>query len=839
MALTPMMQQWRRLKDQVPEALLLFRLGDFYELFYEDAQVAAPVLDLVLTSRDGAPMCGVPHHALEGHVARLLQRGFKVAVAEQVEDPALARGLVRREVVRVVTPGTATEGAFLDERTPNWCCALNGERQLAALDASTGELRTARLGDWDAVRDELARLRPREILLPDGFDPPLDLGGTAVTRRPFPGDAAEALLAYLRETQRGEPAQVTAAAAYDPEGFLQLDAAAQRNLELVRRLSDGSAAGTLLAAVDHTLTAMGARCLREWCLRPLLDPRAIARRQDAVEALVRQPLFREALRRALRGVYDLERLTARVAVGRAGPRDLLALGRSLAALPAVCEALAGALPDWAGRIDPVPEVAALLERALGEDGSIRTGFDQRLDELRAAARDGQQRLAELEARERERTGIRSLKVGFNRVFGYYLEVSRANRNLVPQDWTRKQTLAGAERFVTPELKAWEERILGAEERAARLEAALLAELQASVAAHTARLQATARAVAECDALASLAEAADRGGWVRPVVDDSLEIRIRAGRHPVLDSPGRFVPNDAHLGEERRFCLITGPNMAGKSTYMRQVALLVILAQMGSFVPAAEARIGVVDRIFTRVGASDDLAGGRSTFMVEMTEVAELLRRATPRSLLLLDEVGRGTSTLDGLAIAWAVAEDVARRIRARTLFATHFHELTAVVPRLPGAVNLHVAVLERGEEVVFLHRIVPGASDRSYGIHVARLAGLPEPVLARAAEVLRDLEAGGGVAVSLAVGEGAPPDRAAAGPAGGDAGGASEPPPGAGGLRVLERLAAVDPLRTTPMEALQLLWELAPAAAAAVGGSPAAPGGDGLPRPAPDGRGTG
>ncbi|HVB10431.1 MAG TPA: DNA mismatch repair protein MutS, partial [Bacillota bacterium] len=772
---TPMMTQWARLKAEEPQALLLFRLGDFYELFAEDAEQAAPILELVLTGRDGVPMCGVPHHALDAYVGKLIERGLRVAIAEQMEDPALARGLVQRAIVRVLTPGTVQEPDLLPAGTPSYCCAVwpEGGWGLAVADASTGELLVTELADAEALAAELDRLQPREVLLPPGLE--LEAPGvrTSLPRERFDPSlvarhfgevpegavalpAAGALLSYLEEVQRDRPRQFTAITPYSADRYLLLDPVAQRNLELTRRLVDGAAAGTLLHAIDHTLTAMGARRLRAWLLQPLTDPKAIHARLDAVEELVGRPLLLDALRRGLRGIHDMERLVARVACERCSPRELGALARSLVALPGALSPLLACsselLTAAVVAADPCADVAERLSAALvdeppptaGERGIFRDGWDPALDQLRAAARDGRGWLAELEARERERTGIRTLKVGFNRVFGYYLEVGRSRAQDLPADYQRKQTLASAERFITPELKGLEEQILGAEERSGRLEQAMFIDLRKQVAARAAALQRTARTVAELDALGSLAEAAARGRYVRPAVDLSLRLTVRGGRHPVLEQAlgrTRFVPNDAELdGAGRRFLLITGPNMAGKSTYMRQLALLVVMAQMGSFVPAEEAQVGIVDRIFTRVGASDDLAGGRSTFMVEMAEVATLLRAATRRSLLLLDEVGRGTSTLDGLAIAWAVAEFVAARVRARALFATHFHELTSA---LPDAVNLHSAVAEREGQVTFLHRVLPGASDRSYGVHVARLAGLPDEVVARAQDLLASLQAQG------------------------------------------------------------------------------------------------
>ncbi len=828
-AQTPMMAQWRRLKDEEPLALLLFRLGDFYELFAEDAERAAPILELVLTARDSIPMCGVPHHALDAYVGKLLERGLRVAIAEQMEDPSLARGLVQRAIIRVLTPGTVQEPDLLPAAVPSYCCAVwhpapDGPWGLAVADASTGELAATELADAGALAAELDRLQPREVLVPPGleiaapgvrtplpaarFDPEAVRAhfgempdGVAASALP----AAGAILAYLADVQRERPRQFAELTPYAAERFLLLDPVAQRNLELTRRLADGAGAGTLLATLDHTLTAMGARRLRAWLLQPLTDPRGIGRRLDAVQELVERPLLLDGLRRGLHGVHDMERLVARVACERATPRELGALGRSLRALPGALAPLAACsaelLEAGVSAADPCTELAGRLAAALvdepppsaGERGIFRDGWDPALDEVRAAARDGRGWLAALETRERERTGIRTLKVGFNRVFGYFVEVGRSRAEDLPADYQRKQTLASAERFITPELKELEERILGAEERAGRIEQALFADLRREAARFGAALLRTARAVAELDALGSLAEAAARGRYVRPSVDMSLRLRVRGGRHPVLEQTlgrARFVPNDADLdGGGRRLLLITGPNMAGKSTYMRQLALIVVMAQMGGFVPAEEAQIGVVDRIFTRVGASDDLAGGRSTFMVEMAEVATLLRAATRRSLLLLDEVGRGTSTLDGLAIAWAVAEFVAARVRARALFATHFHELTSA---LPDAVNLHSAVAERDGQVTFLHRVLPGASDRSYGVHVARLAGLPEEVVARAEDLLGSLQAQGGLHLAMA-----------------DAAPAREASPLPDAVRVLlDRLGACNPEHLSPLQALNLLFDL-------------------------------
>ncbi len=851
-----MQEQYNRLKAECGDAFLFFRLGDFFELFDEDAERAAPILEVVLTGREASPgvrrpMCGVPHHAVDTYAARLLARGYKVAVADQVEDPAEAKGLVRREIVRLLTPGTLTEPGLLDTLGDSLLAALAGGEglSLAVADASTGSVRVALLDGAEpevVAWDELCRLRPREVVVPAEGAPALAaryaaeagavlsaIGGTDLRagaaqevwgeRAAGAPPALDLLVSYLSRTLRGGHGELAPPESYRPSAFMGLDAGAQRNLELVERLAGGPADGaTLLGVLDRTVTPMGRRLLRFWVLHPLLETAEIRARQEAVGELARRPLFREGLRAGLRGVVDVERLAVRTAREQCGPRELAALGASLRALPEALGALAGcgapllrALLDEA---DPMVDVGEALGRALVDqppaavrDGGVfRTGHDADLDALRTAGGEARRWLAELEGRQRERTGIRSLKVGFNKVFGYYLEVSAANLRAVPADWQRRQTLAGGERFVTPELKALEERILGAEEKALRLEQALFSALRASVAERGGALLQTARAVAALDALAALADVAARRGWVRPLVDHSTDMLVRGGRHPVIDQAlgsGRFVPNDLRLGAgSGAFLLISGPNMAGKSTYMRQAALLAILAQIGSFVPAAEARIGVCDRIFTRIGASDDLAGGRSTFMVEMTEVATLLRQATRRSLLLLDEVGRGTGTLDGLSIAWAVAEDVATRLRARTLFATHYHELTALAEALPGAGNVHVAVREEAGQVVFLHRVVEGATDRSYGVAVAALAGVPAPVIGRARQLLQALQSGAALSEAAAL----PVAEAAAHGAG-----ALALPPGAAEL--LRRLAGVEVLRTTPLQALDLLAVLQAEARALMG----------------------
>lgn len=826
--LTPMLRQYRAIKDRYPDALLFFRLGDFYELFEADAEVAARELEIALTAREAGKghrmaMCGVPYHSVEGYLSRLVARGYKVALCDQVEDPRVARGVVRREVVRVVTAGTALEPQMLDERRPNYLQALVRDGTvvgLARVEASTGDFSVTEIpgatGDagpgapaWQEVLDQLLRDQPVEVLLGPGLPdwlpgrlrallpgarvaeeaPRLFDAGEAARRllthfrtrslaafgcegRRAAVRAAGAALAYLAETQGGSLGQITRLTTRESGQFLVVDAVSQRNLEIVRSLREGSRRHTLLAVLDRTRTAMGARRLADWLLHPLQDLAAINARLDAVQQLVADTLGRQELQEALAGVRDLERLQARVVQGSAGARDLVALRDSLARLPAVREAalrVAGAregglLARLAAALDPLEDMAALLARALADDppaglregGLIREGFDPHLDELRRASREGKAWVAGLEARERERTGIRSLKVGFNKVFGYYLEVTRPNLSLVPPDYERRQTLANAERFVTPELKEMEAKILGAEERSVELEYQLFCQVRHAVAEQTRRIQATADALATLDTLLSLAQVAAENGYVRPEVADDGRIEIEAGRHPVVEQLQReepFVPNDVRIDAgEQQILILTGPNMGGKSTFLRQVALITLLAHAGSWVPARRAHVGLVDRIFTRVGAADDLATGQSTFMVEMSEVAHILHHATARSLILLDEVGRGTSTFDGLSLAWSIVEHIHEVVGAKTLFATHYHELTQLAATLPRVRNFSVAVARTADGIRFLRQIVPGGADESYGIEVAKLAGLPPAVTERAAEILRALEAGGGAGPAGAAG---------------------------------------------------------------------------------------
>ena len=797
-----MMRQYHQLKARFPGALLMFRLGDFYELFSEDAQIASRELNIVLTSREvgkgrRVPMCGVPHHALETYLARLVERGHRIAICDQLEDPRKAKGLVKRDVVRVVTPGTVIEQPLLPQHANNFLVAVaagQGAWGLAAADLSTGEFQVTEVaGDRTTARlaEELARLSPREVLAAEadaetvrglfGDGVPLtaledwkfdeaaarrclhehlrvvSLEGFGCAHLPLAVSAAGALLQYLKDTQFSPLAHMRRITTYSTDAGVFLDAATRRNLEILRNQRDGGLHGTLLWVLDETKTSMGARRLRRWLLQPLTDREMIEARLDAVEELVRTPRRRTGLVTALTGLADLERLVGRVGHGSANGRDLVALAASLRKLPALREALsdgqASALQHIAGGITDQAGIAALIETAIVDHppatvldgGIIRDGYDGELAALRSSAREGKAWIARLEAEERTRTGIKSLRVGFNKVFGYYIEVSKANLHFVPPDYLRKQTLTGAERFITEGMKEREAAILGAEERMASLEYELFSRVRDQVASAADAVLETARAVAELDALLSLAEVAATGRYVRPEITTDPSMEIRAGRHPVIErvlTEERFVPNDVSLDAHTRAVLIvTGPNMAGKSTYLRQCALIALLAHIGSFVPAEAARIGLVDRIFTRVGAVDDIATGRSTFLVEMQEVGNILHHATRRSLIILDEVGRGTSTYDGMSIAWAVVEYLHDHVGARTLFATHYHELTELGTLLPRVHNVNVLVKEEGDRVVFLRKVADGGADRSYGIHVAQLAGLPPAVIEHAQRILRHLEA--------------------------------------------------------------------------------------------------
>jgi DNA mismatch repair protein MutS len=808
-SLTPMLRQYLEVKAEHPDAILLYRMGDFFEMFFDDARQAAPILEVQLTARNRgseneAPMCGVPHHALDAYLAKLLAAGLKVAICDQVEDPAQAKGLVRREVTRVVTPGTISDPGLLDGKEENLLAGLTWEGQGGAgafLDLSTGTFFVRRWGSAEEGVDDLALLRPREVLFhsdrgEEGFPAAIREWAEreCPCRTPLAGDrlydprraedllqrqfqvgtlrgfglvegepavrAAAAALAYAQETQKSLLSHVRGIAVREARDRLILDAATLANLEVFRPQRQELAAGrrrtTLLSVLDRTATPPGGRTIREWLRRPLVDPEAIAERHRAVGELVSDNPRRERLRDRLSRVGDPERILARAVLGTLTPREAGALRDGLAEVPAIFAELTDAQSTLLARItatDPMAglhaELARVLEEApapnLQEGGVIAAGVDEELDRYRSLARDSKRHILALELRERERTGISSLKIRYNKVFGYYLEITKANQTRVPADYIRKQTLVNAERYVTPEIKELEEQILSAEERQIHLEAEHFRRLTAAIAAEAQRLAALASALGTLDALASFAEAAARHRYVRPVMGPpGSRLCIREGRHPVVELASRdaFIPNDAELdGERSAIVLLTGPNMGGKSTYLRQVALIVLMAQAGSFVPAEEAEIGVVDRIFTRVGASDDLARGESTFMVEMIETANILRHATERSLVILDEVGRGTATFDGLSLAWAIVEYLHEHRRPKTLFATHYHELTELSALLPRVVNRTMAVKEWDERIVFLRRVVPGAADKSYGLHVARLAGLPPQVIERAGEILGNLEA--------------------------------------------------------------------------------------------------
>ena len=811
--LTPMMKQYVKMKQLHPDCILFFRLGDFYEMFQEDAKLVSAELDLTLTTRDRnkpaeqrTPMCGVPYHSADAYIARLIAKGYKIAICEQMEDPAAAKGLVDRDIIRIVTPGTVMNASMLEEGRNNFICAIYRDSTgtgLCVCDVSTGELSAAFFpagaeGE-EHLYNELGRIAPREAMLSDGaysdaalvdfltqkLDCRCENGGEARFRADTARAAAEkqftagleavpqgaegavqaagGLLSYLYETQKTDLSHITTLTWLAAGQYMELDLTARRNLELTETLRSKEKKGSLLWVLDKTRTPMGGRCLRSWLERPLLSVTAIARRSGAVAALVDNTIAREELIAALSGLGDMERLIGRIVYGTAGGRDLASLRAAIERLPQIHAQLAAfsdrKLSELTAQLDLLEDVGARIAAAICDDppfsvregGFIRDGFDPEVDRLRHILKGGKGVIVEMESREKERTGIRTLKIGYNKVFGYYIEVSNSFKDQVPETYIRKQTLVNAERYITQELKDLEQEILTASERVVALEYELFTALREEICAAAQRIQRTAAALAEADALASLAAVAVHNGYCRPEVDESGVIEIREGRHPVVERMLRdtlFVPNDTFMGEKQeRVAIITGPNMAGKSTYMRQVALIVLMAQIGSFVPASYARIGVVDRIFTRIGASDDLSAGQSTFMVEMTEVADILRHATKHSLLILDEIGRGTSTFDGMSIARAVLEYCADKklLGAKTLFATHYHELTELENTLEGAVNYNIAVKTKGEDIIFLRKIVPGGADRSYGIEVAKLAGLPEKVLQRARTVLRELEEENGV----------------------------------------------------------------------------------------------
>ncbi|MBQ6373671.1 MAG: DNA mismatch repair protein MutS [Clostridia bacterium] len=792
-----MMQQYLDIKEQYPGTILFFRLGDFYEMFFDDAKLVSKELELTLTGKDcglseRAPMCGVPFHAVDTYLQKLIEKGYRVAICEQMEDPALAKGLVRREVIRVVTPGTVIESSMLEDRRSNYIMAVCLRRNQAGLsfcDVSTGEFCLYQLSDARAgLSDELARLDPSEIIVNDAsalsaIEPEWARRAETTEEESFTlavaskamaahfgrsaddmgfndqrlaVSAAGALLSYLTQTQKNALSHITEARAYEAERYLALDKVALRNLELTETVIGKRRRGSLLWILDKTRTAMGSRLLRAWIERPLKEMTAIDERLDAVEQLIREPMTADAMREVFDGVYDVERLLSRIAYDAVNARECLSLARTLNAIPRLRELGEGfdapMLRRLLDRLDPMPELLDTLTRAISPDapisvkdgGIIQRGYNAELDELRSISENGKGYIAALETRERERTGIKNLKVGYNRVFGYYIEVTKSFYELVPYDYVRKQTLANAERFITEELKNLEGRIVGAEENAVRLEYQLFTEIREQLKAALAQLQYTVASLKALDALLSLAQVSAEHDYVRPSINEEGRYHIVNGRHPVVeDAIGRerFVPNDTSLTQDERVMIITGPNMAGKSTYMRQVALIVLMAHMGCFVPAESADIALTDRIFTRIGASDDLYGGQSTFMVEMSEMATILKYATPKSLLILDEVGRGTSTFDGLSIAWAAVEYIASdKCGARTLFATHYHELSELEGKLPGVVNFRITAREQGEDVIFLRKIVRGGADRSFGVSVARLAGLPKSLIARARQIMAKLE---------------------------------------------------------------------------------------------------
>lgn len=803
-ALTPMMQQYMAIKEQYKDCILFYRLGDFYEMFYDDALTASRELEITLTGKncgqeERAPMCGVPYHAVDVYLNKLVAKGYKVAICEQAEDPKQAKGIVKREVIRIVTPGTNLSQQALDEGRNNYLMCLvydNNQFGLAITDISTGDFYTTEVATLKELYDEIHRFSPSEIICNDSFymsGASLDdfkdrlhvsistldtwymdeavsvqkikehfkvasLDGLGLTDFPSGTLAVGALLLYLYETQKNTLDNLTKITPYRSGGYMIIDSATNRNLELIETLREKQKKGSLLWVLDKTKTAMGARLMRNWIEQPLIEKKKITARQDAVEELYNDMITREEIREYLNAVYDLERLVTRISYRTANPRDLIAFKTSLGMIPPVKQLLSQAksaeLKEIDERMDCLEDIYDLIEKSIQDEppimiregGMIKEGYNEDVDKFRLSRTEGKTWLAELEAREKEKTGIKNLRVRYNKVFGYYLEVTNSYKELVPEDWTRKQTLANAERYITPELKELEDMILGAEDKLAALEYDLYCEVRDSIGEQVVRIQETAKAIAHLDVLASLACVAQSNDYVRPSINTKGVIDIQGGRHPVVEKMNNnqmFIDNDTYLdNKNHRISIITGPNMAGKSTYMRQSALIVLMAQIGSFVPAKSANIGIVDRIFTRVGASDDLASGQSTFMVEMTEVANILRNATSRSLLILDEIGRGTSTFDGLSIAWAVVEHISnpKLLGAKTLFATHYHELTELEGKLDSVNNYCIAVREQGDDIIFLRKIIRGGADKSYGIQVARLAGVPDSVIDRAKEIASWLE---------------------------------------------------------------------------------------------------
>jgi len=796
--MTPLYRQYKSIKDQFSDAILLFRLGDFYEAFEEDAKIISQELDIVLTSKEigkgrRIPMAGVPYHALDSYLSKLVQKKYKVAICEQVEDPALAKGLVKREVVRVITPGTLVEDTLLEDKNNNFLSsiyALNKEYiSLATIDVSTGEFFATEWRGKEAeeiIYSELVRLKPKEIILPfslkDLFselltdlkrevDPKITLlddnyfqfSDYAIKysddkeKYPLAERSVNGALNYIKEVMFTIPTHIERVEIYQPQQYLILDSTAIKHLELLETVREGQRRGSLIWVLDKTLTSMGARLLKKWILQPLLNVNAIKKRQGAIKEFLEKEPWRREIEDILKEMPDLERINSRINYNTATPKELIYLRQALSFLPLLRKSLEKAESDRLKELkENLPDLEPLyeeLDRALVESppshikdgGYIKDGYDPNLDELRRLLRESKDWLINLENRERERTGIKSLKIGYNQVFGYYIEVTKANLNLVPPDYIRKQTLVNAERFITPELKEWENKILHAEDNIKKIEEELFQNLRKKVIEHSRDITTFAQIIGEIDVYISLAKAAREYNYVCPQVTNDYDVIIREGRHPVIERmlpPGTFVPNDAYLNREKFIDLITGPNMAGKSTYIRQIALIIILAQMGSFIPAKEAKIGVVDRIFTRIGAWDDISSGESTFLVEMKEVGNILSHATERSLIILDEVGRGTSTYDGISIAWAIVEYIHNKIKAKTLFATHYHELTELEKELRHLKNLSVAVQEKGKEIIFLHKIVDKPADKSYGIYVAQLADLPREVIERAEKILLELEKG-------------------------------------------------------------------------------------------------
>ncbi len=803
-AVTPMMQQYLDMKEQYKDCILFFRLGDFYEMFFKDAEVASRELEITLTGKDcgleeRAPMCGVPFHAADTYISRLINKGFKVAICEQVEDPALAKGLVKREVIRIVTPGTVVDSSMLDEKKNNYLLSIYRNKLyfgIAAVDVSTGEFSKTKITFGNTLNkliDEIAKFSPSEMIVNNELYK--DEALTSMLRKRFgayissfedeyfedkygckkikdkftdteinetsydySNNAAGALLEYLEQTQKVNLEHIQTLNSYSMEEYMIIDASTRRNLELCETMREKLRKGTLLWVLDRTMTSMGGRTLRKWVEQPLINLEDINDRLNSVAEFKDKFMLRMELRELLKRVYDIERLMGKIILGNANCRDLIALKNSIGQIPYIKNILGDCSADFNiiknSQLDPLDDIFELIDASISEDspvsvkegGLIKSGYNEEVDRYREATTKGKGWIAELESAERDKTGIKNLKIGFNRVFGYYIEVTKSNYAQVPEGYIRKQTLANCERYITQELKEIEDSVLGAEEKVIELEYKIFLEIKDQIAASVKRIKSSASALSELDAVISLAEVADRENYCMPEISDGMEIEITEGRHPVVEKmieSGSFVPNDTIIDDdENRLAIITGPNMAGKSTFMRQVALIVLMAQIGSFVPATSAKIGIVDRIFTRVGASDDLSSGQSTFMVEMSEVANILKNATGRSLLILDEIGRGTSTFDGLSIAWSVIEYIsdAEKLGARTLFATHYHELTELEGRLTGIKNYYIAVKEKGDDITFLRKILRGGADDSYGVQVAKLAGVPQPVIDRAKEILAELD---------------------------------------------------------------------------------------------------